>query len=378
MCIIVISVTKTANGDVVVYKYDIPSLYPGYIIDDMQANFGPGLPYEGLHAQVVYAEPPDACSAIAEPPTTPSLTGKWVVLIARYNCSFEEKVRWAQNASYDGVIVHNVNSDNLEPMSAKNPFGIRIPSVFIGESGGAKLKEHYQYKNDYFVVINSERPWNFNSQLLLPFAIVVGICLVVMIVIMIVKFVKDRMRQRRHRLPCSSLKKIPICKFSKGDPYETCAICLDDYVEGEKLRVLPCAHAYHCKCIDPWLTKNRRVCPVCKRKVFAHDEQPVADSDSDSDADDTSPLITNTIRNTHGTFARQNENPFQRAARSVSQIQEGEQGYQNEGMFVTASGDHSINTEAPENDSSSYSSTQTDAAVVPSTSDNTRDRDLVI
>jgi len=37
------------------------------------------------------------------------------------------------------------------------------------------------------------------------------------------------------------------------------------------------------------LTKNRRVCPVCKRKVFAADEQVVTD-ESDSD-DDTAPLI---------------------------------------------------------------------------------------
>lgn len=53
------------------------------------------------------------------------------------------------------------------------------------------------------------------------------------------------------------------------------------------------------KCIDPWLTKNKRVCPICKRKVFAHDE-PRQDSDSDSDTDDTTPLIRSGARGTQG------------------------------------------------------------------------------
>ena len=76
--------------------------------------------------------------------------------------------------------------------------------------------------------------------------------------------------------------------------------------------------AYHTKCIDPWLTKNRRVCPVCKRKVFAADERVEDDSESDSDADDTTPLIRHDQTagrgngTQGGTFTTQTENPFWR------------------------------------------------------------------
>ncbi|KAI9208230.1 uncharacterized protein BJ171DRAFT_490713 [Polychytrium aggregatum] len=34
---------------------------------------------------------------------------------------------------------------------------------------------------------------------------------------------------------------------------ECCSICLDDYDQGEKLRVLACGHRFHRQCIDEWL-----------------------------------------------------------------------------------------------------------------------------
>jgi len=62
---------------------------------------------------VVYANPPTACHKIQAPPNNTDYNGNWIVLIRRYNCSFEIKVRMAQEAGYDAAIVHNVNNNEL-------------------------------------------------------------------------------------------------------------------------------------------------------------------------------------------------------------------------------------------------------------------------
>lgn len=271
-------------------------------------------------------------------------------------------------------------------MSAKDSAGIDIPSVFVGELDGRLLLANYQFPHDYLIVLNGDLPFDINVHLLLPFSVVVGLCFVIMMGFMIMKCVRDQRRLQRHRLPRSALKEIPIVRFNKSTmAYEMCIICLDDYTDGDKLRVLPCDHgtalctipfassfrrthrrnnsrlslrsrtAYHCKCIDIWLTKNRRVCPICKRKVLLkrhqsrrsqsaaaagdadrsasqsrrappHHHRSSDDSASDSDADDSTPLlnpvqhsaanISSTSTSNHGTFTSsgpaQRVNPFDR------------------------------------------------------------------
>ncbi|KAJ2334051.1 hypothetical protein GGI00_002033 [Coemansia sp. RSA 2681] len=44
----------------------------------------------------------------------------------------------------------------------------------------------------------------------------------------------------------------------------TCIVCIDDFVVGSKMRILPCGHNYHIECIDPWLTTKSSLCPLCK------------------------------------------------------------------------------------------------------------------
>lgn len=36
-----------------------------------------------------------------------------------------------------------------------------------------------------------------------------------------------------------------------------CLVCREDFHAGESLRLLPCLHRYHVRCIDAWLCINR-------------------------------------------------------------------------------------------------------------------------
>ncbi|KAI0242779.1 RING-type domain-containing protein [Lamellibrachia satsuma] len=47
---------------------------------------------------------------------------------------------------------------------------------------------------------------------------------------------------------------------------DTCAVCLDAFHPKQKIRVLPCLHEYHVKCVDTWLITHH-TCPLCKLNI---------------------------------------------------------------------------------------------------------------
>ncbi|KXS22057.1 hypothetical protein M427DRAFT_26719 [Gonapodya prolifera JEL478] len=53
---------------------------------------------------------------------------------------------------------------------------------------------------------------------------------------------------------------------------EGCPICLEPYQANSVVRLLPCSHSFHSKCVDDWLAKRRGVCPLCRLDISTDGE----------------------------------------------------------------------------------------------------------
>ncbi|CAI0558766.1 unnamed protein product [Linum tenue] len=88
----------------------------------------------------------------------------------------------------------------------------------------------------------------------------------------------------------SVIRSIPVFKYTKTEHQEKqgisscsveCAVCLNEFVEEEKLRKIPhCGHLFHIDCIDVWLQSNAN-CPLCRTSISSSSSATGLGSSSD-------------------------------------------------------------------------------------------------
>ena len=68
-------------------------------------------------------------------------------------------------------------------------------------------------------------------------------------------------------------------EFNEKFADTSCAICQEDFKNKENLKITPCEHIFHPKCISTWLEKEctRPTCPSCRhdcREKLNNDSKP--------------------------------------------------------------------------------------------------------
>ncbi|XP_004761903.1 E3 ubiquitin-protein ligase RLIM-like [Mustela nigripes] len=70
----------------------------------------------------------------------------------------------------------------------------------------------------------------------------------------------------------AQIDNLAVRSFGKSGALKACSICITEYTEGNRLRILPCSHEFHIHCIDRWLLENS-TCPICRRKAVESGER---------------------------------------------------------------------------------------------------------
>lgn len=84
----------------------------------------------------------------------------------------------------------------------------------------------------------------------------------------------------------STLRRIPVAVYGSGVHIlaTDCPICLGEFMDGEKVRVLPrCHHGFHVRCIDIWLASHSS-CPTCRQSLLEQPETTSSDDAGDVEA----------------------------------------------------------------------------------------------
>ncbi|XP_068596659.1 RING finger protein 44 [Brachionichthys hirsutus] len=77
----------------------------------------------------------------------------------------------------------------------------------------------------------------------------------------------ERLGEAKPRgLTKADIEQLPSYRFNAENHLSEqtlCVVCFSDFECRQLLRVLPCNHEFHAKCVDKWL-KTNRTCPICR------------------------------------------------------------------------------------------------------------------
>lgn len=203
----------------------------------------------------------------------------------RGDCNFVHKTETAELLGAVGAVVYDNEAwwtTELITMDASpsETFTPSIPAVFISNADGLYLITEAVSKN---ATVHMQVYTKTVGEVLI-FSGVMAILVSAIFILVILIF--EAYRQRRPNfpkpIPQEVVISLPTKEMAAEDltPATTCAVCLEDFEMGDKVREMPCQHIFHVTCIDPWLIRHNRLCPTCKRDITLKDGEVTSEANA--------------------------------------------------------------------------------------------------
>uniref|UniRef100_H0VPK6 E3 ubiquitin-protein ligase ZNRF3 n=1 Tax=Cavia porcellus TaxID=10141 RepID=H0VPK6_CAVPO len=185
------------------------------------------------------------------------------------------------------------NPEAIDQLNQGSEDPLKRPVVYVKGADAIKLMNIVNKQKVARARIQHRPPRQpieyFDMGMFLAFFVLVSLASLIFLV-------RIKLNQRRqnsmNRLAVQALEKMETRKFnskSKGrregscgaldtlssSSTSDCAICLEKYTDGEELRIIPCTHRFHRKCVDPWLLQHH-TCPHCRHNIIEQKGSPGA------------------------------------------------------------------------------------------------------
>lgn len=264
-------------------------------------------------------------------PHQPDPSESWIALVQRGRCSFVDKVREAQRLGARAVVIGGQDPDVsgqadvlVNMYSTGDASDVKIASTYIKWSDYKELSllinssttSHAGLRTLSLLITTQYSAWEWYSPILTFIVILILPSCLTFITLLIHRIRMARAAQR-DRAPENIVKSFP-WRVWNGTAWEKhegtsihgahsngihdgdlesgpsdhstsspstshealshapipwcetqaeCAICLSEFVKGDRVRELPCHHIFHLEEVDSWLINRKKLCPVCKADV---------------------------------------------------------------------------------------------------------------
>ncbi|KAJ3074884.1 hypothetical protein HDU98_009954 [Podochytrium sp. JEL0797] len=243
----------------------------------------------------------------------------WVAVVERGGqiCPFVDKVRTMQNAGAAAVIVAETSKDQ-RMVTMVSPLGedkeITIPSVFLGYAGyqlllkemklqaesgadlGRDLKRNGgvnrldEWYSDFLwggpaaplvteetgpflhVQVTADVGTYYKLYSIVLFLMAPAMASLAYQIVLLAEFLQRKWMNYKARAVVFNLPSRNWIRLSTSESVEKetgCSICLDEYSDGDSLRILPCRHEFHVHCVDQLSPiPHLPTCPLCKQSIM--------------------------------------------------------------------------------------------------------------